>query len=421
MPSLTTHNTPALRFPGYTGVWEQQRFHELALVRRGLTYKPSDVHASGIRVLRSSNIVDETFTTSPDDIFVQDNAINIPFIHNGDILVTAANGSSRLVGKHAIVRNLLKNSAVPGGFMLCLSSPEPDFLNASMSSSWYSKFIHVFVAGGNGSIGNISKSSLDMQPVLVPSLPEQQKIGSFFRHLDGLINLHQRQTQKLKKLKQGLLHEMFPREGESVPRLRFPGFTTNWEQQRLGNITNRITRKNTHLESDIPLTLSAQYGLIDQNEFFTKRIASKDISGYYLVRNGEFAYNKSTSSDAPWGAIERLDRYDQGVLSTLYIVFGVKDPQEINSDYLVSYYQTNLWHRGIQAIASEGARNHGLLNITPADFFDTTISVPSDYREQSLIGSFFRKLDDLLALHEQYTVKLTHLKKGLLQKMFPQD
>ena len=73
----------------------------------------------------------------------------------------------------------------------------------------------------------------------------------------------------------------------------------------------------------MPLTISAQYGLINQNEFFDKRIASKDVSGYFLVRNGEFAYNKSTSSDAPWGAIKRLDRYESGVLSTLYIVFKI--------------------------------------------------------------------------------------------------
>ena len=161
------------------------------------------------------------------------------------------------------------------------------------------------------------------------------------------------------------------------PKLRFKGYTGEWVEKKLGDIVERITRKNQHLASDLPLTISAQYGLIDQNEFFEKRVASKDVSGYYLIQKGEFAYNKSTSTEAPWGAIKRLDRYENGVLSTLYIVFGIKDEEGINSDYLVSYYDTELWHKGIRAIAAEGARNHGLLNIAPADFFHTKLMVPT--------------------------------------------
>ena len=174
-----------------------------------------------------------------------------------------------------------------------------------------------------------------------------------------------------------------------------------WEQRKLGDLVERITRKNQDLESDLPLTISAQYGLIDQNEFFDKRIASKDVSGYFLVKNGEFAYNKSTSSDAPWGAIKRLDRYDMGVLSTLYIVFRILDEAQTNSDYLVTYYDTDLWHKGIKAIAAEGARNHGLLNIAPADFFETSLSIPQDIEEQKLIGKYFKELDSLIALHQR--------------------
>lgn len=169
----------------------------------------------------------------------------------------------------------------------------------------------------------------------------------------------------------------------------------------MADIVERITRKNENLESILPLTISAQYGLIDQNEFFDKRIASKDVSGYYLVRKGEFAYNKSTSSDAPWGTIKRLDRYECGVLSTLYIVFRILDEDKTNSDYLVTYYDTVLWHKGVQAIAAEGARNHGLLNIAPADFFETKVAVPKDIEEQRMIGAYFMRLDHLITLHQK--------------------
>ena len=177
--------------------------------------------------------------------------------------------------------------------------------------------------------------------------------------------------------------------------------TISWEQRKLSDMVERVTRKNENLESELPLTISAQYGLIDQNEFFDKRIASRDVSGYYLLKKGEFAYNKSTSSDAPWGAVKRLDRYEMGVLSTLYIVFALKEDGNIDSDFLVSYYDTDCWHKGVQAIAAEGARNHGLLNITPADYFETVLTVPSDVKEQHQIGTFFARLDSLITLHQR--------------------
>ena len=206
-----------------------------------------------------------------------------------------------------------------------------------------------------------------------------------------------------------------------VPRIRFKGFEEYWEQRKLGEIAERIVRKNEKLESTLPLTISAQYGLIDQNEFFYKRIASKDVRGYYLIKKGEFAYNKSTSVDAPLGAIKRLDKYKNGVLSTLYIIFKVIDDTSTSSDYLVTYYATDLWHRGIQSIAAEGARNHGLLNIAPNDFFETMLSIPLNISEQKKVGDFFISLDHLITLHQRKLEKLKIIKKSMLENLFPQN
>ena len=208
---------------------------------------------------------------------------------------------------------------------------------------------------------------------------------------------------------------------KNVPDIRFDGFTDAWEQRKLSDMVERVTRKNENLESELPLTISARYGLIDQNEFFDKRIASRDVSGYYLLKKGEFAYNKSTSSDAPWGAVKRLDRYEMGVLSTLYIVFALKEDGNIDSDFLVSYYDTDCWHKGVQAIAAEGARNHGLLNITPADYFETVLTVPSDVKEQHQIGTFFAKLDTLITLHQRKYDKLVQFKASMLENLFPKN
>ncbi|MHC3756204.1 restriction endonuclease subunit S [Streptococcus suis] len=206
------------------------------------------------------------------------------------------------------------------------------------------------------------------------------------------------------------------KEKSTVPRLRFPGFTDTWKQRKLGEVSKRVTRRNKELISSLPLTISAQHGLVDQEEFFNKQVASKDVSSYYLIKKGEFAYNKSYSNGYPWGAIKRLDRYEMGVLSTLYIVF--KPTSLICSDYLVSYYDTVNWYKEVSMIAAEGARNHGLLNIAPNDFFKTRLFIPT-LPEQEAIGNFFSDLDQLITLHQRKLDDVKELKKALLQKMFP--
>ncbi|HFI0190801.1 TPA: restriction endonuclease subunit S [Streptococcus suis] len=208
-PKGNGNDFPELRFPEFTDAWKQRKFSDLAEVRRGLTYSPSAIRSHGVRVLRSSNINEDTFVFGEDDVFVDKSVVKIPLVEEGDILITSANGSSRLVGKHSIIKGLPSNSAIHGGFMLLASSKVPCFLNAFMSSTWYHKFIGLYVAGGNGAIGNLNKSDLDEQIVLVPSHPEQEAIGNFFSDLDQLITLHQRQLDYLKLLKKALLQQMF--------------------------------------------------------------------------------------------------------------------------------------------------------------------------------------------------------------------
>lgn len=201
-----------------------------------------------------------------------------------------------------------------------------------------------------------------------------------------------------------------------VPDYRFKGYTEPWVQKKLGGVVERITRKNKNLESNLPLTISAQYGLIDQETFFNKKVASKDVSGYYLLKKGEFAYNKSYSSDYPWGAVKRLDNYEMGVLSTLYIVFR---PNFIDSDFLAVYYDSPKWYKEVSMRAAEGARNHGLLNISPQDFFDTVLIFPVNQSEQTAIGSFFQDIDQLISLQQRKLEVLKEQKKTYLKLLFP--
>ena len=203
------------------------------------------------------------------------------------------------------------------------------------------------------------------------------------------------------------------------PAIRFEGFTDTWEQRKLGEVCERVTRKNKNGESDLPLTIASQYGLIDQRDFFNKVVAAKDMSNYYLLKKGEFAFNKSYSNGFDYGSIKRLNAYEQGCLSTLYICFGITS-DDIESDYLECYFDTLKWYGDVSQICAEGARNHGLLNVDTKAFFDeVTIEMPSSKEEQRKISAYLNNLDNLITLHQRKCDEMKELKKYMLQNMFP--
>lgn len=197
--------------------------------------------------------------------------------------------------------------------------------------------------------------------------------------------------------------------------MRFKEHTDEWHKFALSDFVTRITRRNKNNESSLPLTISAQYGLVDQITFFNKTVASVDLSGYYLLYNGDFAYNKSYSNDYAWGAVKRLDRYDKGCLSSLYFVFRPTD--KVNSDYLMHYFETSKWHKGISDIAGEGARNHGLLNMAVEDYFATQHYFPS-LPEQKKIANFLNLITKRIEVQNKIIEDLKVLKKELCNKVF---
>lgn len=207
----------------------------------------------------------------------------------------------------------------------------------------------------------------------------------------------------------------------NTPKIRFKGFTDDWEQRKLSEICERITRKNRNNESDLPLTIASQFGLIDQRDFFNKVVAAKDMSNYYLLKKGEFAYNKSYSNGFDYGSIKRLNAYKQGCLSTLYICFGITS-DEVESDYLECFFDTLKWYGDLSMICAEGARNHGLLNVDTKGFFDeVTVDLPKSLEEQKRISVYMNALNRLITLHQRKCDETKQLKKFMLQKMFPKN
>ena len=202
---------------------------------------------------------------------------------------------------------------------------------------------------------------------------------------------------------------------EKRPKLRFPGFDEPWRAERLSDFADRITRKNSKNETDLPLTISSKDGLVDQVSYFNKTVASKDMSGYYLLKNGEFAYNKSYSVGYDFGSIKRLDRYPMGALSTLYICFALKRHE---SDFIKAYFDSLKWYREIYMISAEGARNHGLLNVPTEEFFDTKHYLPENTDEQRKIADFLIALDRRIETQQSLVDNLKKYKRGVIQRVF---
>jgi len=183
----------------------------------------------------------------------------------------------------------------------------------------------------------------------------------------------------------------------------------------LSDFAERITRKNSNNETDLPLTISSKDGLVDQISYFNKTVASKDMSGYYLLRNGEYAYNKSYSVGYDFGSIKRLDRYPMGALSTLYICFALK---KHNTDFIKVYFDSLKWYKEIYMISAEGARNHGLLNVPTDEFFATKHYLPENTAEQRKIADFLIALERRIDAQQSLVDNLKKYKRGLFNQIF---
>ncbi|WP_187119204.1 restriction endonuclease subunit S [Acidaminococcus massiliensis] len=397
---------PAVRFKGFTDDWEQRKFRDLLQLRRGLTYSPADVRQSGIRVLRSSNINGNTFTINDDDVFVDAASVNIPLVNNGDILITAANGSSKLVGKHAIIKNITDSMAVHGGFMLLGSGTDTKFVNALLGSLWYQRFIRTHVAGGNGAIGNLNKSELESQKVLVPSEEEQHQIGTFFSEIDDTITLHQRKSDQLKKLKAYFLQNLFPAKGEKVPKIRFKGFTGEWEQRKLGDfgsvaMCKRIFKNQTTENGDIPFYKIGTFGG-KPDAYISKNLFDEYKKKYPYPEKGDILISAS-------GSIGRTVEYtgEDAYYQDSNIVW-LKHDNRIQNSFLIQLYKIVKW-AGIEGSTIKRLYNDNILK--------TKILIPS-VQEQIIIGNYFNNIDNLITLHQQKITQLQAVKKFLLQNLF---
>lgn len=246
----------------------------------------------------------------------------------------------------------------------------------------------------------------------IPNIREQQKIADFLSAVDEKITLLKEKYALLQQYKKGVVQKLFNQENrfKDDDGQAFP----DWIELPFAECFERVTRKNK-IDNRNVLTISAQHGLINQEKYFNKSVAAANVTGYYLLNKGEFAYNKSYSKGYPMGAIKRLNNYDLGVVSTLYICFKSKHDQI--DEFWEQFFEGGMLNRQISKIAQEGARNHGLLNISVTEFFqDIKVMVPS-IEEQRKIAEFLQALDKKLDAVQQQIDLTQTFKKGLLQQM----
>ena len=388
--SSKKHKTPAIRFKGFTDAWEQRKLGELCEeFQSGKNIKAEDIKENG-----------------PFPVFGGNGIRGYSDTYNHD-------GVYALIGRQGA---LCGNTNISYG--KAYFTEHAIAVKANISND--TKFMYYLL--GNMNLGQYSSQSaqpglavnkLTRLSAFVPNSYEQKQISDFLISLDSTIALHQRQLDNYKQLKNSMMQKNFNQE------LRFKDENGNdypaWQEYALSDIVYRVTRKNVGLISKLPLTISAQYGLVDQLTFFNKKVAGVNLEGYYLLENGEFAYNKSYSTGYPLGAIKRLDKYDKGLLSTLYICFSPRDV--VDSDFLTQYFESTKWHKQIVDISGEGARNHGLLNIAVGDFFNTQHYLPC-IEEQKKIANFHSALDQKVEIATRKVEILKEQKKGLMQRMF---
>lgn len=406
---------PKLRFTGFNDPWSETSLGKISsFITSGSRDWAQYYSECGDKFIRMTNLVRDGITLNLSDLkFVRlpenSNEGKRTALQHHDILISI----TAELGKLGWVPDDLGTAYI--NQHTALVRPDLSIVSSKFIANLLSTKKYNYILNQQNDAG--AKSGLNLSTIknfgfYVPNKIEQTKIADFLTSVDEKITLLNKQYNLLSLYKKGMMQKIFSQEvrfkdenGEKFPE---------WNSCQLKDVATRVTRKNKENNQTI-LTISGRDGLVDQMSYFNKQIASKNVIGYYLINNGEFAYNKSYSQGYPMGAIKMLTNYDRGVVSTLYICFKLNTNQ--SNSFYQHYFESGLQNRSIEKVAQEGARNHGLLNIGVNDFFDIELQIPS-LKEQIKISDYLSALDDKIAAKKTELDKLKAWKQGLLQQMF---
>ena len=389
---MAKQNKPAIRFKGFTDAWEQRKAKELCNIGTGKSNTQDQVE-DGIYpfYIRS-------------DIPVKSNK----YLYDCEAVITIGDGNIGRVfhyvnGKFDLHQRCYK--------MTDFQDIWGKYFYYFFSTRFYDRAMKMTAKATVDSVRLEMISEMDIwKPT---AIDEQKKIAEFFANLDHLITLHQRKYDKLQVLKKAMLEKMFPKNGSSVPEIRFKGFTDAWEQRKLGEVVKEVTRNDPTSEAPI-MMITANNGFIEQSERYAFDNAGESLKKYILLQKGELAYNHGASKLRPFGSCFALTTAESARIPFVYHCFSAENQ---NAEFLSIELNGSEVESQLRKIVSSGARMDGLLNISFDEYSTVTVLLP-DIKEQEHIADFFRNLDHLITLHQRELEKLQNIKKSMLEKMF---
>ena len=347
-------NVPKLRFKGFTDDWEQRKFGEIVEIERGGSPRPIEkyitTNANGLNWVKIGDAPEYgRYITHTSEKIIPEGLSKTREVKPGDLILS----NSMSFGRPYI---MAINGCIHDGWLLirdinkvfdlkflCHMLGTPNMLNQ----------YKMFAAGST--VNNLNKELVGNAKVTIPKIQEQRVIGDLLENLDKTITLHQRKLNSTKKLKAYFLQNMFPAAGENKPKIRFAGFTDDWEQRKLGDISEKVVEKNIKLTIKETFTNSAEFGVVSQRDFFDHDISNADnIGGYYIIQQDDFVYNPRISTTAPVGPINRNKLGRSGIMSPLYTVFRVHN---VDYAYLEWFFKSIYWHPFMYYNGDTGARS----------------------------------------------------------------
>lgn len=404
---MSKDKQPEIRFPGFTEDWEERKLDEIfgkirnAFVGTATPYYVDEGHF----YLESNNVKDGRINRNT-EVFINDEFYEKQkdkWLHTNDIVMV----QSGHVGHTAVIPEDLDKTAAHALIMFSnyKTKTSPFFLNYQFQTLTAKRKLENITTGNT--IKHILASEMKKFEVTIPEHVEQQKIGSFFKQLDDTIALHQRKLDLLKETKKGFLQKMFPKNGAKVPEIRFPGFTEDWEQRKVGDFLNESRIKGSDGSVARKMTVKLwRKGVVPKEEIYSGSSATQ----YYIRKSGQFMYGKLDFLNQAFGIVPcELDGYESTLDSPAFDI-----GENMNSIFLLEYVSLTRFYK-YQGNLANGSRRAKRIHVDT--FLEMPIPTPS-FEEQTKIGGFFKQLDDTITLHQRKLDLLKETKKGFLQKMF---
>ena len=403
---------PAIRIRGFTDEWEQRKLGDIVSFSKGTGYSKADLQDSGTPIILYGRLYTKYETVIGEVDTFADEKPNSVFSKGGEVIVPASGETAEDISVASVVE---QPGVMLGGDLNIITPPQKldsAFLAISISNGKPHSDMAKMAQGK--SVVHLHNSDLAKINLSYPSFEEQRQISHHFKNLDHLIILYQRKCDNLKQVKKYMLQKMFPKQGEKVPEIRFAGFTGDWEQRKLGDVTQKVQGNDGRM--NLPtLTISAANGWMNQVDRFSGNIAGKEQKNYTLLRRGELSYNHGNSKLAKYGTVFALQSFNEALVPRVYHSFKMING---NSDFIEYYFSTKILDKELAKLISSGARMDGLLNISYDDFMGIKVNVPS-VEEQNRISDYLRKIDNFITLHQRKVDSLKEIKKFMLQNMFP--